>query len=131
MRAADAGLGDLHDALGDAGREPGEDAPVDFERGQVARVHPDDRGAGVDRARDRVPGRDPGDDRPAEDVRDLLGTDRASGLLDDDEAWLRQSNAGRAAIDRRFSPEVVEHGLVAALALASTPAAVVGGTSWV
>jgi glycosyltransferase involved in cell wall biosynthesis len=51
-------------------------------------------------------------------------------LLDDDEAWQDQSEAARAAIDRRFSPEVVEHGLIAALALAGTPVTV-GGTSWV
>jgi GT2 family glycosyltransferase/glycosyltransferase involved in cell wall biosynthesis len=51
-------------------------------------------------------------------------------LLEDDNAWQDQSNAARAAIDRRFSPEVVEHGLVAALGLAGTPVTV-GGEPWV
>jgi glycosyltransferase involved in cell wall biosynthesis len=54
---------------------------------------------------------------------------RIVALLEDDEAWHDQSKAARAAIDRRFSPEVVEHGLIAALALAGAPVTV-GGASW-
>jgi len=46
-RAADAGLGDLDDALGDPPGHPAEDPAVHLEGGQVARVDADHGGAGV------------------------------------------------------------------------------------
>ena len=48
--AADAGLGDGDDVVGDVPAEPAEDRAVDLEGAQVAGVDPDDGGAGVDGA---------------------------------------------------------------------------------
>jgi hypothetical protein len=56
-------------------------------------------------------------------------TARIVALLEDDEAWQHQSDAGRAAMDRLFSPRVAEHGVIAALALAHVPVTV-GGSPW-
>ena len=48
--AADAGLGDGDDVVGDVSAEPAEHRAVDLEGAQVAGVDPDDGGAGVDGA---------------------------------------------------------------------------------
>ena len=50
MRAADAGLGDLDDRVGDERGQPAEDRAVDLERLEVAGVDADDAAAGVEGA---------------------------------------------------------------------------------
>src|SRR5690606_9727082 len=52
VRAADAGLGDLDQVVGDLGGDPLEGAAVDLEGLEVAGVDADDLGTGVDRALD-------------------------------------------------------------------------------